>query len=309
MRTATEALRRPLHKALLRASVSLWLISCGGGNPEAGIEIIGGPGSTPGKFALPRAAARDAAGRIFVVDKSGRVQRFSAAGQVEKVWRTPAVEKGRPAGVACDPRGTVLVADTHYHRVLRYTPDGELLAEFGSEGDGPGQFMYPTGLAVAADGTTYVSEFGGNDRVQVFGPDGKVLRAWGKYGEADGEFKRPQGLALAGDLLYVADAANHRIQVFSAEGRFIRSWGGVKYPYSVSVDGEGGVLVAEYGSHRVSKFAPDGRPLGSAGGAGNAPGQLNTPWSVVAAGAKIVVVDSENHRLQLWPSSRLGGPR
>ena len=295
----------------MRGALPLLVLAfVGCGKPaESGIEIIGGPGPTPGKFALPRSAARDAAGRFFIVDKSGRVQRFSAKGEVEKVWRTPAVEKGRPTGVACDPRGTVLVADTHYHRVLRYTPDGELLGEFGSEGDGPGQFMYPTGLAVAADGTLYVSEFGGNDRVQVFGPDGRVLRAWGKYGEAEGEFKRPQGICLAGDLLYVADAANHRVQVFSAEGRFIRSWAGVKYPYSVSIDGEGSVLVAEYGGHRVSKFAPDGRPLASAGGAGNGPGQLNTPWAVVAAGPKILVVDSENHRLQLWPSSRLGGPR
>lgn len=247
--------------------------------PAQGIRIIGGPGPTPGRFALPRAAARDAAGRIFVVDKSGRIQRFSAKGEIEKVWSTPAVEKGRPAGIACDPRGTVLVADTHYHRILRYTPDG----------------------------TLYVSEFGGNDRIQVFGPDGTPRRAWGKYGEGPGEFRRPQGIALAGDLLYVADAAGHRIQVFSTEGRFLREWGGVKYPYAVSVDERGGVLVAEYGSHRISKFAPDGRPLGSAGGAGSGPGELDTPWGVVAAGPDVLVVDTGNRRLQLWPASRLGG--
>lgn len=291
-------------KAVLCVSVSLWLISCGK-PPDSGIEIIGGPGPTPGKFALPRSAARDAAGRLFIVDKSGRVQRFSAAGIVEKVWSTPAVEQGRPTGIACDPRGTVLVADTHYHRVLRYSPDGELLGEFGSEGRGPGQFIYPTGIAVEPDGTLYVSEFGGNDRVQVFTPEGKLLRAWGRYGDADGEFKRPQALALAGDVLYVADAANHRIQAFSREGRFMRAWGGVKYPYSVSVDGEGHVLVAEYGSHRVSKFSPDGRAIAFAGGAGSGPGELNTPWGVVAAGPKILVVDSGNHRLQLWPAGRL----
>lgn len=290
---------------LSAAVLLLGLAACGSEDPGAGIQIVGSWGPTPGKFVLPRSAARDAAGRIFVVDKSGRVQRFSAAGEVEKVWRTPAIEKGRPTGVAVDPRGSVIVADTHYHRVLRYSPDGDPLGEFGSEGQGSGQFIYPTGLAVEPDGTVYVSEFGGNDRVQVFSPDGKVLRAWGKYGEGEGEFKRPQGLCLAGDLLYVADAANHRIQVFSREGRFIRAWGGVKYPYSVSVDGEGNVLVAEYGSHRVSKFAPDGRALATSGRAGNGPGELNTPWAVVAAGPKIVVLDSENHRLQIWPAGRL----
>ena len=301
MRLTTDAPR------LILCLLLVALGACGQGKAETGIEIIGGPGPTPGKFALPRAAAKDAEGRMFVVDKSGRIQRFSAKGEIEKVWNTPAVEKGRPAGIACDPRGTVLVADTHYHRILRYTPEGQLLSEFGSEGDGPGQFMYPTGLAVAPDGTLYVSEFGGNDRIQVFSPEGRRLRTWGKYGEGPGEFRRPQGIALAGDLLYVADAAGHRIQVFSTEGKYLREWGGVRYPYGLSVDASGSVLVAEYGAHKISKFAPDGRPLGTAGGAGSGPGELDTPWGVVAMGPKIMVVDSGNHRLQLWPAARLGG--
>lgn len=291
-----------------RLGVLICALAAGcGPAPDVGISIIGGPGPTPGKFALPRSVARDAAGRLYIVDKSGRVQRFSAAGEVEKVWSTPDVASGRPTGIACDPRGTLLVADTHYHRILRYSPEGELLAQFGRLGKGPGEFIYPTGLAVAADGTIYVSEFGDNDRIQVFTPEGKVLRAWGVYGEAEGEFKRPQGLALAGDVLYVADAANHRIQAFSVDGRFLRAWGGVKYPYAVSVDDAGDVLVAEYGSHRISKFSAAGVPRGAAGGAGAGPGELNTPWGVAAAGPKIVVVDSGNHRLQIWPAGRLKG--
>jgi len=286
--------------------LALSVAGCGpAAPPDPGVKVIGGGGSSAGRFSLPRAAAWDPAGHLYVVDKSARVQRFDAAGAFELGWSTPACEKGRPAGLAWDPKGTLLVADTHYHRILRYSPEGKLLAEFGGEGTAPGQFIYPTGLALAADGTIFVSEFGGNDRVQVFTPEGKLLRAWGKYGDAEGEFKRPQGLALRGERLYVADAANHRVQVFTPEGGFIRAWEGVKYPYSVSIDDEGSVLVAEYGNHRVSKFSPEGSPLGSAGKAGSAPGDLSTPWGVVAAGAKIFVVDSGNHRIQVWPSSRL----
>jgi len=289
----------------LRAVLALLAAGCGAGTPpEAGLQVIGGGGSSPGRFTLPRAASWDPAGRLYVVDKSARIQRFDARGEYELGWSTPACEKGRPAGVLWDPSGSVLVADTHYHRILRYSPEGKLLAEFGSEGTGPGQFIYPTGLALGPDGSVYVSEFGGNDRIQVFSAEGKLLRAWGKYGDGDGEFKRPQGIAFRGDRLYVADAANHRVQVFAPEGRFVRAWGDVKYPYSVSVDDEGNVLVAEYGNHRVSKFSPEGVPLGRAGGAGRAPGELSTPWGVVAAGSKVYVVDSGNHRVQVWPSSR-----
>ena len=58
------------------------------------------------------------------------------------------------------------------------------------------------------------------------------------------------------------------------DGRFVREWGGVKYPYGISVDGAGNVLVAEYGSHRISKFSPEGRLIAAAGGAGAGPGEL-----------------------------------
>ena len=233
------------------------------------------------------------------------MQAFDRDGRVLRVWKTPAIELGRPGGIAVDRQGRVLVADTHYHRVLRYSPEGALLSEIGSEGRGPGQFIYPVGLAVAPDGTLYVSEFGGNDRIQAFDSEGRFRFEWGRYGEATGEFKRPQGLAWADGRLYAADAVNDRIQVFSPEGKFLLAWSGVRYPYSVCADREGNVLVAEYGRDRVSRFSPDGKPLGGAGGSGAEPGLLNRPWSAVAAEDQVFVVDSENHRVQRWPCDRL----
>ena len=274
----------------------------------SGVLVIGGPGAGTGRFATPRAAAWDPAGRLYVVDKSGRIQRFDAQGRFEHTWRTPSIEKGRPTGLAVTQDGTVLVADTHYHRILKYDADGKLLAEFGKEGTGPAQFIYPVGLAVAPDGTIYVSEFGGNDRIQVFTPEGRLLRGWGKYGDGPGEFKRPQGLALGGDRLYVADAANHRVQVFTLEGRFLNSWGDLRYPYSAAIDVDGAVLVVEYGRHCVARFRPDGSLVGRAGEAGAAPGELNTPWDAVASERGVFVVDSGNHRVQLWTAERWERP-
>jgi sugar lactone lactonase YvrE len=216
----------------------------------------------------------------------------------------PAIEMGRPTGLAVDRDGTLVVADTHYHRIARYNGEGRELSSFGGvESRDAGKFIYPVGLALAGDGTIYVSEYGGNDRIQVFTRDGKLLRSWGQYGEADGEFKRPQGLALAKDRLYVADAGNHRVQVFSTDGKHVASWGDLRYPYSVSVGPDGNVLVAEYGRHRVSKWTPDGRLVATAGEAGARPGQLDTPWGAVAAGERVVVVDAKNHRVQSWPAS------
>lgn len=286
----------------------LWIVLVAGcGRAEATVPAdvvtIGGPGSFEGRFATPRAIAWDPKGFIYVVDKTGRIQKFDRGGRFVKGWSTPAIEKGRPTGLAVDPRGDLVVADTHYHRILRYSPDGELRGEFGSEGTGPGQFIYPVGLAVAGDGTIFVSEFGGNDRIQMFTSDGRLRRQWGRYGDGPGEFRRPQGLALAGDRLYVADAANHRVQAFAPDGTFTGSWGGLLYPYSVAVMRDGSVLVAEYGRHHVARFSPDGRPLGAVGSVGSGPGELNTPWAAVPGEDRVFVVDSGNHRVESWPAS------
>jgi DNA-binding beta-propeller fold protein YncE len=272
------------------------------------IRTLGGPGSEDGRFATPRAAAWDPRGFIYVVDKTGRIQKFDGDGKFLKAWSTPESEKGRPTGLAVDAKGDLLVADTHYHRVLRYSAEGALLSEFGKEGSAPGQFLYPTGIAIGPDGSLYVSEYGGTDRIQVFSPEGRLIRGWGCYGTQPGQFERPQGIGVAGDRLYVADAANHRIQVFTLEGTFLSAWGDLKYPYSVSIDPRGDVLVAEYGRHRVSKWTRDGAPLAGAGQPGTGPADLNTPWSAVPIGGdRIAVVDSGNHRVQLWPSSLLKG--
>jgi DNA-binding beta-propeller fold protein YncE len=293
------------------ALVLIFLAGCARTAPPEGlspIRSLGGPGSEEGRFATPRATAWDPRGFIYVVDKTGRIQKFDGDGKYLKAWSTPESEKGRPTGLTVDPKGDLLVADTHYHRVLRYSSEGALLSEFGKEGSAPGQFLYPTSIAIGSDGSLYVSEYGGSDRIQVFTPDGKLIRGWGCYGTGPGQFERPQGIALAGDRLYVADAANHRIQVFTLEGAFIAAWGDLKYPYSVSIDPQGHVLVAEYGRHRVSKFTRDGVPLAVAGQPGTGPADLNTPWSAVPIGGdRIAVVDSGNHRVQLWPSSLLRG--
>jgi len=293
------------------AAVLILLCGCTRSSPpsaDSGIQTIGGPGSDEGRFATPRAAAWDPRGFLYVVDKTARIQKFDAAGRYLRGWATPECEKGRPTGLMVDPRGDLWVADTHYHRVLHYSPDGALRSEFGSEGTGPGQFQYPTGIAMDADGLLYVSEYGGNDRIQVLTIGGKALRSWGRYGPEQGEFQRPQSLAVGGDRVYVADAAGQRIQVFDRGGRFLAAWGDLKYPYSVAIDGDGNLLVAEYGRHRVSKFTPDGKPVAQAGQPGTGPEDLNTPWSAIPIGGdRIAVVDSGNHRVQLWPASLLRG--
>jgi DNA-binding beta-propeller fold protein YncE len=203
----------------------------------------------------------------------------------------------------------LLVADTHFYRVLVYSETGELLFQIGDgvQGTTPGRFGYPTDVVIDQAGNFYVSEYGENDRIQVFSPEGKWIREWGGHGYEPGEFLRPRALAFdEHDQLYVADSCNHRIQVFDTQGKLLRMWGArgtaageMSYPYDVAIGPDKCLYVCEYGNHRVQKFTLEGKPLGTWGHAGRGPGELNNPWALAVDHlGEVSVIDSNNHRVQ-----------
>ena len=100
------------------------------------IKVFGTVGLGPGAFSYPRAITADPDGSILVVDKAGRVQRFSDDGAYLAEWRMPETVRGKPVGLTVHPDGRVFVADTHYHRVLVFNRSGDLIDSFGREGTG-----------------------------------------------------------------------------------------------------------------------------------------------------------------------------
>src|SRR6188474_3013845 len=50
--------------------------------------------------------------------------------------------------IAYSPDNTLIVADSHSDRIEKYSPSGSLLLSWGTEGNGPGQFRNPLGVAV-----------------------------------------------------------------------------------------------------------------------------------------------------------------
>ena len=64
-------------------------------------------------------------------------------------------------------------------------PYYRVVTRWGRQGNGPGQFDGPQGLAVDSRGELYVTD-AGNCRIQVFNRRGKYLRSWGDCGEGFG---------------------------------------------------------------------------------------------------------------------------
>ncbi len=266
----------------------------------------------------PRCVAADAArGRAFVLGTDGRVYVCGLDGALLSSFPLSDTARGNPQGIALARNGDLLVADTHYSRVLRLSPSGRVLASHGRTGSGPGEYDWPTAVAEAPDGSIWVAEYGVQDRVHKLAADGTPRLVLGRSGPAPGEFRRPSGLAVAEDgEVFVADACNHRVQVLGPDGAWRRSIGGkeacgadgasaagessLSYPYDVALGPAGEVYVPEYGASRVRVFSRDGRPLGALGGPGRAPGLFAGPWGVAVGGGLLLVADTGNHRIQAF---------
>lgn len=277
-----------------------------GRTPE---RIIGGHGFGPGEFHRPRAIATAPDGCVFVVDMTARIQRFSPDGEFEAVWRTPESEDGKPTGISVDAQGRVLVADSHYHRVLIYDRDGRELGRFGNAGTGPGQFDLVAKAVVSRDGVVYVSEYGGTSRISRFSSEFKFIGSFGEPGSGPASLSRPQSMAFDNDgTLWVADSCNHRICRFSGDGKLLSSFGGpghepgqLQYPYGLAICEDGTLLVIEFGNSRLQRFDRTGKSLEIWGGPGTQPGQMLDAWSVaVGKEGRVYVVDSRNHRVQMF---------
>ena len=123
----------------------------------------------------------------------------------------------------------------------------------------------PLGVAVDAQGNVYVTQDGGNRRIQVFDSQGNFLRKWGSGGSADGQFEGPVAVAMdAQGNVHVADLSNHRIQVFDSQGVFLRKWGSrgpadgqFSLTSDIAVDAQGNVYVADSLNNRVQVFEPN----------------------------------------------------
>ena len=270
--------------------------------------VWGRRGISDGRFQKPRAMAIDAADRIYVVDMTARIQAFDPDGRWLRGWQTPDHRVGKPTGLSVTADGRILVADTHYYRLLIYSPQGKLLQTIGgTPGQKPGEFGLVTDAVEDSRGNLYIAEYGEYDRIQKFTPDGRFLLQWGGHGSLPGQFIRPQNMAVdAEDHIWVADACNHRIQVFDSQGKLLKHWGTqggaageLYYPYDLIIAPDGSILVAEFGNHRIQRFTADGRSLGCWGTNGRQKGQLHNPWALVRdREGRIHVLDTNNHRVQ-----------
>jgi hypothetical protein len=129
----------------------------------------GGHGIEPGSFQCPHNLCLDDDDYVYVCDReNNRVQVFDQAGHIEAIWH----DIYRPSGICFyngyiwigellhDPHPLLSDCTTVGHRLSIFTPHGRLVARLGSEveGDGPGEFIAPHGVAADSQGNIYIAE-------------------------------------------------------------------------------------------------------------------------------------------------------
>ena len=184
----------------------------------------------------------------------------------------------------------------------------ELITEFSKYGDGPGQVIWPAGIAVDSQERVYVTDEWLN-RISVFDGDGNFLQSWGDSGSGDGQLDGPSGIVIdPQDNVYIVDTHNHRVQRFTKDGAPLASWGGygsgegqLDSPWGIALDPQGNVYVADHNNHRVQKFTPEGGFLAFFGSRGTGRGELGRPSSVaVDSDGDVYVCDWSNDRVQVF---------
>jgi sugar lactone lactonase YvrE len=121
----------------------------------------------------------------------------------------------RPTGVAVAQNGDIFVADGHSRnrsnsaRVVKYSPDGKFIKEWGRMGSEPGNFREPHDIHVGGSrGYVYVADRL-NDRIQVFDQDGTFIAAWRQFGQPSSVFVDRRDNIFVGSV-YQSAAARAR---------------------------------------------------------------------------------------------------
>jgi DNA-binding beta-propeller fold protein YncE len=217
-------------------------------------------------LAQPLGIAVDSQQRVYLGEgQNGRVSIFDQGwkllyrlGQGDGEFLMPN-HLAVPPGVG---NGEVYVSDSRANAVKVYR-GATLVTQFGSLGKGPGQFDFPAGICLSAEGEVFVVDQN-NDRLQVFDRTGAYRREF-RLGST-----RPAGRAqaVASDTqrrLYVADAYQGTVKVLDADtgallasvGVFGSTPGRLNSPGGLARDPYNRLWVASANGGRIDRFGLD----------------------------------------------------
>ncbi|HET9948114.1 MAG TPA: peptidyl-alpha-hydroxyglycine alpha-amidating lyase family protein [Longimicrobiales bacterium] len=197
------------------------------------LGVAGQAGSAPGQFNQPNDVLVAPDGSIFVADG------HSGQGRTTN----QAIEEARAAGLT--------------GRIIKFSPEGEYIMEWGRIGTLHGEFRTPHALEMDSQGRLWVADRG-NHRIEIFDQNGNYLESRYMYGRISGLFITDDDMVYAidsesGPLNHPNWANGVRIGRVDADyiEAFIPAFPADTRPYQgaagegVAVDEDGNVYAAE----------------------------------------------------------------
>ena len=265
----------------------------------------------------PGGTAEDTEGDIFIADSGDNVVReITSNGVIHRIAGTGTAGRGyagptgfpatlssldHPQDVAVNAQGDVFIADTYNNRVVKVTPQGQVVAVAGDgvagySGDGSrgasAELNEPAGVALDSQGNLYIADSANNVIRRVDAKTGIIT-------------------TVAGD--YAADAANGGLGGFSGDGGPATK-AQLDDPQGVAVDGAGDLFIADTFNNAIREVNPartistvvnsasaGGAPSpgGESSGAAPTASKLNTPYAVAIDPSTddLYVADTNNSKI------------
>jgi len=235
--------------------------------PAAGVSAT----YDAGELNFPVGIDTDEDGNVYVASlRNDSIEVYDPYGEPTRRFPDPSAVTGK-GGSGQEGLG-IAVTDVAVHenrvyatdsyQILVFSLTGQLVDQWGMPGSEPTGLDHPNGIAVADDGTVYVSD-SNHQRVTAFTPDGDVLWHVGEIGEDspdDREVDLPRGLTVMPD---------------------------------------GSILVVDSFAFELIRISSDGQRVDSYGERGIEPAQVNFPNDVETLNDLLVVADKENGRVQV----------
>ena len=315
--------------ALIIASLSFVAMPSPAQTVKRSYQVVHGWPQLPDNEMLDEvsAVAVDQGGEVFVLTRAGR--KWPDSGELD----TSAIPKptilifdGRtghlierlgaglfalPHSITIDASNAIWVADVALHQVFKLSRDGKLLLSLGERakpGEDQRHFNRPSDVAIAPDGSIFVSDGYGNNRIVKFDSTGRFQRQWGTKGSRPGQFQLPHSLTIdAQRRVWIVDRGNARVQAFDLDGGFLFEWRGPPFvsPQSIDVAADGHVFVVELGNEPPPDEAGvwvlnrEGMSVERIGRFGNYDGQFVDPhWLALDRHGNIYVADFGGRRVQ-----------
>lgn len=177
------------------------------------------------------------------------------------------VRPGAPFGLSTFTDGRIFSGGLALNtKVMIFSPDGQVLLNFGTFGTDPGQFVMPSSGAPTPDQTQIFVCDAQLGRIQIFDLAGGFLGTFGSNGSGFDQFSEATDMVFMPDGRFlVADSGNGRVMLYNAPGvpALAIGAGFLDNPLFVGLTPDGNIAVADRQLNNIFVYGTDGSLLGS----------------------------------------------